>query len=63
MKKETKMVYETPWMECTQIEAEGTFAGSIVEKDKAKVETTEQKYHEFESDAFGGNNDAGITWE
>ena len=63
MKKEKKMVYETPWMECMQIEAEGTFAGSVVDKGKAKVETTSQDYHEFESDAFDGKNEAGITWE
>ena len=63
MERKMKGLYEAPRMERTQIETEGTFAGSIVEKDKVEVKATSQDYHEFEGDAFGGKNDAGITWE
>ena len=70
MKKETKMVYETPWMECTQIEAEGTFAGSVVD-DKGKgmeVVAGDQDYQSFDgSSSFNQNSGKyegeNISWE
>ena len=60
MKKEIKMAYETPWMECMQIEAEGNFAGSVVD-DKPVTKETQVSSQEvgFEKD-FG---ETDITWE
>ena len=71
MKKETKMVYETPWMECTQIEAEGTFAGSVVDPEGKGMEVVagDQGFENFDaSSTFGEdgkqtNKNGAITWE
>ena len=67
MNKEMKMVYTSPRMECTQIESEGTFASSIVTKEKSDVKTTEQEYHEIDAggqwvDGSGKSRD-NVTWE
>ena len=65
-----KAMYVTPLMECTSIEAEGTFAGSKVHDDGkgAAVKTVDQDYHSFEwNDATEGldseKNQGKITWE
>ena len=60
MKKRTKMVYTTPWMECMQIEAEGNFAGSIIESTKEEAASAGVHETGFNKDSFEGEN---ITWE
>ena len=69
MHRKMKERYATPTMECTQIEAEGTFAGSIVTKEKSDVTASKQDYHEIDGNAFDekgdfdSNNQGGIRWE
>ena len=61
-----KKEYVAPMMTTMIVELErGFMKGSIIDdKGKgAKVEAQSQDYHELGADAWGGNNDAGITWE
>ena len=59
MKKEIKMAYETPWMECMQIEAEGNFAGSVIEPTEKEAASAEVHETGFEQ-SFDNEN---IKWE
>ena len=70
MRTKVKRVYESPLMECTQIEAEGTFAGSIVD-DKGKgtkISAESQDYVDFshsstwEENGVQGKDDV-IKWD
>lgn len=67
MRTKVKRAYESPLMECTQIEAEGTFAGSVITKEKSEVQTESQQYHEIDSQGTWDNGqDTGmpnVTWE
>ena len=59
MNKRTKMLYESPWMECVQIEAEGNFAGSIIKPTKEEAASAEVHETGFEQ-SFENET---ITWE
>lgn len=62
MKKSIKKPYESPTIERTQIETEGTFASSI-DKKELNVKAESQDYEEFGADAWDKeNNDALIDW-
>ena len=69
MSKELKMTYASPWIVRMQIESEGTFASSIISKEKSDVSTVQQDYHEIDGNAFNENgefnpqNSGGVTWE
>ena len=59
MEQNNKKEYASPWMRCTQIETEGTFASSVVDqKDKDYIEAQSQSYHEIDC----GFEDE-ITWK
>ena len=68
MNRKMKMMYDSPWMECMQIEAEGTFASSMInEQGKGVIiEAGEQDYASFEADGTWSDKDGehqNITWE
>ena len=62
-----KEKYATPLMECMQIEAEGTFAGSIVTKEKSDVKAAPQEYHEYDASELWQDENGVVhkivTWE
>ena len=53
------MLYESPMMECVQIEAEGNFAGSIIKPTKEEAASAEVHETGFEQ-TFEHET---ITWE